>query len=185
MSCISIAGQGIYHPREARDRAAAAQLAEFLATGTDPFGRDPFSGGHVTGSAMVLSPDGTAMVMTHHVKLNRWLQLGGHCDGIRDARFTAWKEAYEESGLCRIDPLGTAILDIDIHEIPARRDEPAHLHYDLRYLFRAGAGDLCASAESAALAWVPLSGLEDFSTAASVLRLRDRLPAFLADLAAA
>ena len=37
------------------------------------------------------------MLLTLHAKLGRWLQLGGHCDDIRDPFFVAWKEAYEES----------------------------------------------------------------------------------------
>lgn len=184
MCALQIAGLGIYHAQDARDHAAAAQVLRFLAQSPDPFGRDPARGGHITGSAVVLSPDGTALAMTHHAKLDRWLQLGGHCDGIHDARFTAWREAYEESGLSRIDPLGDAIFDIDVHEIPARGAEPAHLHYDLRYLFRAGGGMLRASAESKALAWVPLASLEAYSEAASVLRLRDRLPVYLRQMTA-
>jgi len=37
------------------------------------------------------------VLLTLHAKLGRWLQLGGHCDDIRDPFFVAWKEAYEES----------------------------------------------------------------------------------------
>src|SRR2546430_4440940 len=60
-------------------------------------------------------------------------------DGERDAAATAHREAREESGLARIDwPQGPRrALDVDVHVIPARKDEPAHQHLDVRFLFLA------------------------------------------------
>ncbi len=126
----------------------------------------------MTGSVFLLSPDTSAALLTHHVKLDRWLQPGGHCDGVTDVPFVALKEAYEESGLSRIRLIPDQVLDVDIHEIPANAREPAHLHYDIRYLAFAEVGEIAASAESNALAWVPLTQLEDYTQANSVLRLR-------------
>ena len=37
--------------------------------------------GHITGSVWRASHDHTRFLLTHHRKLNRWLQLGGHSDG--------------------------------------------------------------------------------------------------------
>ena len=171
----SIDGIGAFAPRDARDQAGWMRLAEFVSREPLAFHRDPRVGGHVTGSAFVLSPDGASALLTHHAKLDRWLQLGGHCDGIADTRFTALKEAYEESGLARIRLLSPDVYDIDIHTIPATATEPAHLHYDIRYLMQAEAGQIVASGESHSLAWVPLTRLQDHTNARSVLRLRDRL----------
>jgi len=171
-----IAGIGHFAAQTTRDAQEWQRIARFVAREPRAFGRDPHIGGHITGSSFVLSPDGQAALLTHHAKLDRWLQLGGHCDGIADAAFTAQKEAYEESGLTRIRLLTPDVYDIDIHEIPASAREPAHLHYDIRYLMQAEAGTLTPSAESKALRWVPLSDLHHYTTAQSVLRLRDRLP---------
>ena len=163
-------------PRDARDRAEWDRLAAFCARhGAEAFSRDPWIGGHVTGSGVVLSPDGSALALVHHRKLGRWLQPGGHCDGIADARFVALKEVYEETGLTRVRLVSDAVYDIDIHEIPARGAEPAHLHYDVRFLMQAEAGALKVSEESTALAWAPLAELESYTQAQSVLRLRSRL----------
>ncbi|APG47320.1 NTP pyrophosphohydrolase [Phaeobacter porticola] len=164
----------MFTPQDARDREMWQCLTAFCAREPRAFERDPTTG-HVTGSAFVLSPDLDAVLLTHHAKLDRWLQLGGHCDGIADARFTAWKEAYEESGLTRISLMSDRVFDIDIHEIPANAREGGHLHYDVRYLFRAEAGEIRASAESKALAWVPLAELSQYSKADSVLILQDKL----------
>lgn len=169
-------GIGRFHPRDARDHEEWARLRAFVVKhGLHAFSRDASIGGHVTGSAFLLSRDGASVLLTHHRKLDRWLQLGGHCDGIADARFVALKEAYEESGLSRIALLSEAVFDIDIHQIPATSRDPAHLHYDLRFLMRAEAGEARASDESHALAWVPLDRLDAYTQATSVLRLRDRV----------
>ncbi|MDE4172696.1 NUDIX hydrolase [Phaeobacter sp. PT47_59] len=173
-----IEGIGQYKPQNARDRQMWDQLSEFCAHEPQAFGRDPLTS-HVTGSAFVLSQDLQSVLLTHHRKLDRWLQLGGHCDGIADAGFVALKEAYEESGLTRIAPLSAQVFDVDIHEIPANSKECAHLHYDVRYLFRAVTGEISVSDESHALEWVPLQRLHEKTDAASVLVLRDKLPAVL------
>lgn len=94
--------------------------------------------GHLTASAWVLDRTHTHVAMIHHRKLNRWLQPGGHIDDTdvswRDA---ARRELEEETGLTRFVPQADEgeLFDVDVHSIPARKDEPAHLHYDLRFLF--------------------------------------------------
>lgn len=166
-------GLAAYTPHDAGDAARWAELTAFVARGADVYTRSTRHGGHVTASAFLLSPDVQSVLLTHHRKLNMWLQLGGHCDGIVDTGFVALKEAYEESGLRRITPMMDAILDIDILPVPAFGTEPAHLHYDVRYLMRAADRDIVVSAESHDLAWVPLDQLETVTTDPTMLRLRD------------
>lgn len=172
---MEIEGIGQFEPLDARDRAEWARLADFVAAEPLAFSRDPTIGGHVTGSAFVLSPDRKAVLLTHHAKLDRWLQLGGHCDGIADARFVALKEAYEESGLSRIKVLSNRVFDVDIHTIPENAREPEHLHYDVRFLMQASDWNFRVSAESKALEWVPVDRLEQYTQAQSVLRMAERL----------
>lgn len=120
--------------------------------------------GHFTGSALVIDLACKKVLLTHHKKLDRWLQLGGHCDGIKDPFFTAWKEAYEESGLKYLEPLSNSIVDIDIHVIPSNKAIPRHLHYDIRYCFQAKSNEtLNISDESHSLSWVDISDLDAFS----------------------
>ncbi|MEQ9694064.1 NUDIX hydrolase [Shimia sp. SDUM112013] len=173
-----IEGIGRYAPDTARDADAWDRLAAFVKSEPQAFDRNPETG-HVTGSAFVLSPDMQSVLLTHHAKLDLWLQLGGHCDGLRDAVAVAEKEACEESGLARLHLVSDAVFDVDIHEIPANAREAAHLHYDVRFLFRAESTDFTVSDESHALAWVPLARLHDYSRSRSVLVVRDRLARFL------
>jgi 8-oxo-dGTP pyrophosphatase MutT (NUDIX family) len=125
---------------------------QFLQSHDDVFERS-HRAGHFTGSAFLVSADGTRVLLMHHRKLDRWLQPGGHADGDADLARVAVREAWEETGVAGLRVEG-GILDLDRHRIPARGDEPEHWHYDVRYVVRAGADERVAvNAESHALAW--------------------------------
>jgi len=55
--------------------------------------------GHITTSAWVIDREATHVLLTHHRKLHRWLQLGGHTEGEARLIDSAIREATEESGL--------------------------------------------------------------------------------------
>ncbi len=137
---------------ERRDRDAVAAL---VAGTPRCFDRGFYTPGHVTGSAFVVDAGSGRVLLHHHRRLDRWLQLGGHDEGEHDPLQTALREAREESGLLDLTPLSAAILDIDVHEIPAGRSEPAHLHHDVRYALQTSTPDAIAQveAESLALQW--------------------------------
>lgn len=127
--------------------------------------------GHLTASALVVNHERTHALLTHHKKLGRWLQLGGHCDGDANLVRVALREAIEESGIAdlTIDP---AVIDLDIHTIPARGSEPEHLHLDVRFVVHAPRGARAIiSDESHALAWVSPAELGGLNTDESVRRL--------------
>jgi 8-oxo-dGTP pyrophosphatase MutT (NUDIX family) len=131
--------------------------------------------GHLTGSAWIINRAGTHTLLTHHRKLDLWLQLGGHADGDTDIHRVALKEAREESGLDGFEFVDREIFDLDIHRIPARKQDPEHWHYDTRFLLRTSADeDFSVSEESHDLAWVPAGELENFTTEHSMLRMRDK-----------
>jgi len=141
------------------ETAVVERFRACLRRGAQAFGRSG-GDGHFTGSAWLVSADGAAVLLTHHRKLGRWLQLGGHADGDLDLGRVALREAEEESGLSelRLEP---GILDLDCHLIPARGAEPAHYHYDVRFVVRATcAGAFTVSAESHALAWRDIHDLQ-------------------------
>ena len=161
-----------------RDAADAARLflAMLEAGSGDPFQR-AHPGGHFTGSALVLSADGRRTLLTHHRKLNRWLQPGGHADGDRDLARVALREAEEETGLAELSlDRDSGILDLDRHWIPERPGEAGHWHYDVRYLVRAGSNETFhVTAESNALAWWPLEQvIEDAQFDVSLQRMAMR-----------
>jgi len=136
----------------------AALFREFLASSPAVFERR-HPPGHFTGSAWLVSADGARVLLTHHRKLGRWLQLGGHADGDGDLARVALREAEEESGLGAL-VLEPAPFDLDRHAIPARGAEPEHWHYDVRYVVRATASEaFVVGEESLDLAWVDIAAI--------------------------
>jgi 8-oxo-dGTP pyrophosphatase MutT (NUDIX family) len=142
--------------------------------------------GHITASAWILSADHSHALLTHHRKLGRWLQLGGHADGDSDALQVALREAREESGMARfwvVGPREGALipLDVDVHLIPARKNEPEHQHHDIRFLLVSEPGqDLLMSDESNDLRWFGGTDLEAVLDEESLSRLHRKAPQFLA-----
>lgn len=170
-----------YVPGDPQDAEHKDRLIAFVAEHEDCFERS-LQVGHVTGSAWVVDESGRRVLLTHHKKLNRWIQLGGHADGDADIATVALREAIEESGLSDITPVSNAIFDIDIHTIPARGDEPEHLHYDIRFAFRAFNSDgIVVSSESHDLKWIPLDNLPAIANEPSILRMRKKWLAWLAE----
>ena len=126
--------------------------------------------GHVTGSAWIVDQAGERTQLTHHRKLNMWIQLGGHSDGDPNSLNVALREANEESGLT-VNPVAESIFDLDIHLIPARKSEPAHYHYDVRYILVADSDAFTVSEESLDLAWVSPKELPTLTDEESMLRM--------------
>jgi 8-oxo-dGTP pyrophosphatase MutT (NUDIX family) len=153
------------------EKATAAAFVDLLRSGPHVFTREHL-GEHFTGSAWLVSADGERALLTHHRKLGRWLQLGGHADGDVNLSNVALREAREESGLdgLTVEPLP---FDLDRHRIPARPGEPEHWHYDVRYVVHAGEDEAFAvSEESHALAWRSIEQLaQDASLDPSIQRM--------------
>lgn len=132
--------------------------------------------GHITGSAWITDKARKNVLLVHHAKLNRWMQPGGHADGDENVLRVARREAEEETGLLHFKTLSEIPFDVDIHTIPARKDFPEHLHYDIRFLLEADVNErIIVSEESHDVKWVALDELEKFTLERSVLRMKEKL----------
>ena len=159
------------HPSE---KVCTDQIKAFIGQYDSCFNRE-LSVGHVTGSSWIVNYPGTHTLLTHHKKLNKWLQPGGHADGDSDILQVARREADEESGLVGLKVEDGEIFDIDVHKIPARANETQHLHYDIRFVFRAhGSEEFVVSEESHDLAWVGIAQLESYNVDESVMRMAQK-----------
>ena len=128
--------------------------------------------GHLTGSAWVVNKARTKALLLHHRKLDRWMQTGGHADGEFDLLSVALREAREESGLTRIEPVSSEVFDVDIHEIPPFKDIPAHFHFDVRFLLEGDEAEpLSQNEESNAVAWIALDDIASYTNEESVVRM--------------
>lgn len=148
-----------YAPVTEREARSKEEILELLRTKMpQALQRDHFDGGHMTGSGVLISADGTRVLMNYHKALQTWLNFGGHADGEADMMDVAMRETIEESGIAHIELASDDILSVDVHVIPAnkKRPEPEHNHYDVRYLFRVLAPEYEAfeiSDESESLRW--------------------------------
>lgn len=161
-----------YEPYPGEDPEVKFHAIKFAESSANCFERSNLTG-HFTGSAWVVDESGEKVLLTHHRKLGEWLQLGGHADGNPDLLAVAMQEAHEESGLEKIVPVSEKIFDIDIHLIPAWRDVPEHLHYDVRFVLQASSlTPLIVTQESNDLAWVALDELDRYNPSESIRRMR-------------
>jgi 8-oxo-dGTP pyrophosphatase MutT (NUDIX family) len=160
-----------YASENSSDREQARRISAFISSNPKCFERS-LAEGHVTGSAWLVDSTGQNVLLTHHKKLNKWLQLGGHTDGESDVLAVALREAREESGIGDLQPVFAEIFDVDVHQIPARDSEPQHFHYDIRFALRTdGKEPPVKSDESNDLAWVPINRLNEFTSEESLLRM--------------
>ncbi len=168
-------------------------MRQFLATnqGHDRIRRDNFAG-HLTASAFLVDAGQRTVLMIKHRRLQRWLQPGGHIEP-NDASLTAaaCRELSEETGVPRdliadhpggSGPAGggnAVPLDLDSHLIPAseKKQEPAHFHHDVRFLFLLTAEPnlQLQTEEVSDVRWLPLNELETLDGFATVSQKIQRL----------
>jgi 8-oxo-dGTP pyrophosphatase MutT (NUDIX family) len=142
---------------EAYDGIYRDDFLDLLRTTVAPYSRAQFEPGHITASCYIID-DNDRLLLHHHRRLDRWLQMGGHLEPDEMPVDAALREAAEESGLRDLQIVSDGILDLDIHVIPAGRGEPEHRHFDVRYIARTGSPEAIAmdDKESKALQWVGL-----------------------------
>lgn len=154
------------------EAAEVSAIFRQLRAECDPTARTSLPG-HITASGVVL--EGGELLMIRHPQLDRWLQPGGHVDPPEVVEQAALREVREETGVsCGLHAWHQrhgAPLDIDIHAIPAnpRKGEPAHLHYDFRYLLTPfSKEDIDPELPTR---WVPLADIRDAGLARLIAKL--------------
>jgi len=132
--------------------------------------------GHITASAWVMDNELKNVLLTHHKKLDKWLQLGGHVDGKSDVLKEAIREVNEESGLISLELKSDGIFDLDVHLIPSHKNESEHFHYDVRFLFISDEpSKISISDESNDLKWISIKQIKQYTTEPSILRMSKKI----------
>ena len=146
-----------YHATGEAEAADLARMTSLAAAAADPWSREqPL---HFTGSALVVHPPTRRVLLRWHVRLERWLQVGGHADpGESDPLAVALREAREETGLTDLVPWPDERLrHALICRVPASAAEPEHEHADLRYILATGRPDTIAPEnDRSPLSWLTL-----------------------------
>jgi len=161
-------------PYDASEADSILKTIAFIETEPDAFHRH-LAKGHVVGSALLMGPDDEVLLMFHK-GLQKWLQFGGHADGSENILEVAMRETDEESlidGL-ELTLLSDGIADVDVHWIPDRpeKNEAAHWHYDIRYIFRANKKDFrLGDSGVEKMQWLTLDNAEKIATDLNMLRV--------------
>jgi len=147
-----------HQPADTLEKQHTDATIALVAAGNGAFSRAHFAPGHVTASAFIVDRAAGRLLLHHHRRLNRWLQMGGHVEEDESTLAAALREGAEESGLRDLALIGDGIFDIDVHAIPAGKGEPDHHHFDVRYVFATNEPSSIArdAAESNDLAWIAL-----------------------------
>jgi 8-oxo-dGTP pyrophosphatase MutT (NUDIX family) len=142
LAATLLADLDAYAPADGRERTSLTRIRDFVSRSRNAFSRANPEG-HVTASAVVAQPEDPVFLLIWHRKLKRWLQPGGHMEeGDLSVFAAALREAREETGLERFRfPIGERILDVDVHSIPSHGPDPAHFHFDIRYLLTVSAAE--------------------------------------------
>lgn len=167
-----------YYTTDKKEQEMVLDTLEFLKQNDDVFGkRNPK--GHITGSTWIVNKEYTKCLLTHHRKLNIWVQLGGHTEKNETVFESAYREGIEESGYDKLIEVSREIFDVDVHLIPKKKD-PAHFHYDIRYMFIADSEEnFTVSEESHDLKWIELKDIKDYTLDEAVLRMVRKMEVYV------
>lgn len=165
-----------YQTRFMDELAFVRRSIDFVEHHEDVFFRE-LSPAHVTGSAWVVSPDRSQVLMMHHKKLDQWFQPGGHADGESDILRVALKETAEETGIdpSHIKLVDSGIFDVDIHTIPPHGSDPEHQHIDIRFLIEIDNQlPVTGNDESHEVLWIDLQNVSRYNRNRSTYRMLEK-----------
>lgn len=129
-----------YLGRHPHEREALAGLLAALDRPDEPTNRATLPG-HITCSGTVIDREQRVLHIGHKAS-GKLLTPGGHVEDDRTLLAAALREVCEEAGLlpqdlCLTPQFLGAPIDIDVHDIDANpgKNEPAHQHFDFRFVF--------------------------------------------------
>lgn len=159
------------------ENISKASTLDFL-TFQDRILRDDNIEAHVTGSAVIISPDSKFVLLINHAKIGLWLPPGGHVESDdKTILDTAMREAVEETGIEDLEFVSKKIFDLDHHLIKKHGDVEAHYHHDFSFLIQAKTWPDSDMLSANKLAWVSIFDESDLKYFAleSLLRVRKKL----------
>ena len=167
-----------YEPTDKKEQEDLSKIIEFLDNNSNCFERKNLEG-HITAGALVIDNTGKVL-LNHHKVLDIWVHFGGHSDGDKNSLNVAKREVMEESGISDFDDFDGKIFDIDVHMIPENKSkkEPAHYHYDIRFLFVAKKNEFKISDESSDIKWLTMEEARKLIRNQAIIRMINKAEEF-------
>lgn len=164
-----------HHPQDPVEATDLQRIRGLTQQADNPWDRaHPL---HITASALIVHPETRRVLLRWHERQQAWLQVGGHADpGEADPIDVALREGREETGLTDLTPWPDAsLLHVAIVAVPARGDEPAHEHADLRFLLATDSpGAATPEKPSAPLRWLTVPEARELAHEANVHEMLTR-----------
>lgn len=163
------------------EAADVERMRRLAAAARDPWSRSQLPL-HFTASALVVHPASRRVLLRWHVKLDRWLQVGGHGDpGETDPLQIALREAREETGLADLVPWPDETLrHAVVCYVRSSGTEPEHEHADLRYFLATEHPDAIAPENAQSpLRWLTIPEARDLVGANNLRETLDRAECLL------
>ena len=136
---------------------------------------------HFTSSAFILNETRDKALMIYHNIYNAWSWTGGHTDGDENFLAVAKREAMEETGITKLEPITKDVISQDIipvfGHIKNGNYVSAHLHLSVAYAFIAPENQPLQNApkENSAVQWISLKNLGKECTETEMVKIYNKI----------
>lgn len=136
---------------------------------------------HMTSSGFIMNKELTKVLMIHHNIYNTWAWTGGHADGDEDLLYVAMKEAKEETGVTKIQPLMEEVASIDIlpvwGHVKKGKYVATHMHLSLAYILIADEEQELHinEDENSGVKWIKIEEIEKYSNEKEIIEVYHKL----------
>lgn len=137
--------------------------------------------GHLTSSGFIMNKELNKVLMVHHNIYNTWAWTGGHADGDEDLLYVAIKEAKEETGATKIEPLMEEIASIDIlpvwGHVKNGKYVATHMHLSVAYILIADEAQSLHvnESENSGVRWIDISDIEKYCNEPEIVLIYHKL----------
>ena len=129
-----------YKPDNEQEEKDRSVMIEFIQTNKNVLTRENKIA-HFTASSWIVNQERTKVLMIYHNIYHSWSWTGGHADGEADLLGVAIREAREETGLAKVEPISDTIFSLEIITVDGhiKKGEyvSSHLHVNLTFLLEA------------------------------------------------